>query len=141
MCSEPQGKGYPLERAEDADLVLLVCAGSGIAPIRAVIESGALKGKRVKLLYGSKAKEQTAYSELIQRWEAQGVAVTQVFSGETKAYVQNVVASELDRGSLLEGVQPSKIAALLCGHKDLCSSVTEKLIEKGVSKEAILLNF
>ena len=141
LCSDPQGKGYPLERAESSELVLLICAGTGIAPIRSVIESGLLKGKRVKLFYGSKSKDLTAFSELVSQWEAQGIEVIQVFSGETKNYVQSVVATSLDSGSLFDGVAPNKVAALLCGHKDLCSSVTEKLVEKGVAKESILMNF
>ena len=141
LCSDAQGKGYPLEQANSSQLVILVCAGSGIAPLRSVIESGALKGKKIKLFYGSKARELTAYAELIPKWEAQGVNVTQVFSGEGKNYVQSVVAAELESGSLLDGVDPSKVSVLLCGHKDMCASVTEKMMEKGVAKESILLNF
>jgi ferredoxin-NADP reductase len=136
LASDAQGKGYPLEKTELSELILLICAGSGIAPIRSVIESGSLKGKKVKMFYGSKSSDLTAYAELIPQWEAQGIKVIQVFSGETKNYVQN--HPDLCQ---FDGVNPSMVSALLCGQKDLCTGVTERLVEKGVSKESILMNF
>lgn len=45
--SPVQGKGFPVDRlpADSVDTVLLFASGSGITPLRAVIESGVL-GKR-----------------------------------------------------------------------------------------------
>jgi len=42
------GKGFPVDTlADDVNTVLLFAAGTGISPIKAVIESGKLDGKKV----------------------------------------------------------------------------------------------
>ncbi len=60
VCLYIQGKGFPVERipASDFPTVLMFATGSGISPIKAVIESGVLeadKRKKVKLYYGTKS--------------------------------------------------------------------------------------
>jgi len=145
LVSPVQGKGFPLDRipADKVDTVLLFATGSGISPLKAVIESGALhtkSRKEVRLYYGTKAKGSTAYQELIPEWEKAGVKVVQVFSEDKKRYVQSVLAQEVESGHFA-GDHASKIGVLLCGQKDMCGAVTTILTEKGVDKEKILLNF
>ncbi len=50
------GKGFPLDRlpASTTSSVLLFATGSGISPLRAVIDSGALAGRDVTLYYGTR---------------------------------------------------------------------------------------
>ncbi len=50
------GKGFPLDRlpASTTRAVLLFATGSGISPLRAVIDSGALAGRDVTLYYGTR---------------------------------------------------------------------------------------
>ncbi len=36
---------------------------------------------------------------------------------------------------------PGKVGVVLCGHKDMCTAITEHLTAQGVDKEHILLNF
>lgn len=59
-----------------------VCnAGSGISPIKALIESGDLQADKradVRLYYGTRDAAHTAYADRIPAWEAAGVKVIQV---------------------------------------------------------------
>jgi len=58
-------------------------------------------------------------------------------------YVQEAFAA--DGVALLEATQgkewPKGVIALLCGHKDMCQTITKQLVEFGVDKKDILLNF
>eukprot|EP00798_Chlamydomonas_sp_ICE-L_P018485 gene18485-24982_t len=116
-----EGKGFKVETIADATTVLLVATGSGISPIKAVIDSGILGKAKLHLFYGTKAKELSAYQELIPKWEAGGMKVTQV-----------------DAGLISD---PKSVAVLMCGHKDMCNEVKETLTAAGVNPDAILLNF
>lgn len=138
LVSPVQGKGFPVDKIPDAKTVLLIATGSGISPMKAVIESGILASKNVQLYYGSKDKGVTAYQDRIPEWEASGVKVHQVFSGSNKRYVQAVVQEEAAAGRLGDG---KSIGVLLCGQKDMCNAATAVLTEHGVPKEAILMNF
>lgn len=62
----------------------------------------------------------------------------QVFSDAAAApgkYVQDVFAAD-------KGLKASAgVAAVLCGHKDMCNSVKESLAVEGVDADKVLLNF
>jgi arabinosyltransferase len=63
------GKGFPVASVppEEADTVLIFATGTGIAPIKAVIESGALeadKRKDVRLYFGCSDNDSSPYKEL-----------------------------------------------------------------------------
>lgn len=53
--STPPRQGFPVEKLDGADAVLIFATGSGISPIRAVIESGALEGKSARLFWGTRS--------------------------------------------------------------------------------------
>lgn len=142
LVSPVQGKGFPIDKIPHASTVLLIATGSGISPMKAVIESGVLNsGKEVRLYYGTKDKAVTAFQELIPKWEAAGIKVHQVFSGSNKRYVQTVLKEEADAGRLVSGGSASSVGVLLCGHKDMCTSATAILTEAGVEASSILMNF
>ncbi|CAM9976335.1 unnamed protein product, partial [Phaeothamnion confervicola] len=68
--------------------VLLVCTGTGIAPIKAAIESGRLEvgendvfGRSCRLYWGVRSDKHIAYSEELAAWEARGIEVVPVLSG------------------------------------------------------------
>lgn len=54
--SPVMGKGFPIDRlpASTTSAVLMFATGSGISPIRAVIDSGALAGRDLTLYYGTR---------------------------------------------------------------------------------------
>ena len=48
---------------------MLFATGSGISPIRALITSGALKGRDVTLYYGTASGETTAFLDEFETWK------------------------------------------------------------------------
>lgn len=141
--SPPMGKGFPIDRIppEQFPTVFLFATGSGISPIRALIESGALqtdKRATVRLYYGTANGAALAFKDSLPAWEAAGVEVVPVFSEEGQGYVQDAFAR--DAATVSEG-DWAGTAAVLCGHKEMAEAVTELLGAKGVQKEHCLLNF
>ena len=67
--TEANGNGYKFaEIAEDVTDVLLFATGSGIAPLKATLESGVLKGKSVTLYYGCRSEDSMPFSGLLDAW-------------------------------------------------------------------------
>jgi len=142
--SQVLGSGFL--KTEDAlkgiDSVLLFAAGSGISPLRSVIESDALSGvASVKLYYGASTPEQMAYQDKFKAWEKMGVDVTPVvskpdgtdWSGAT-GYVQDVCKAE--------GVaNPGSTAILLCGMKGMAEGVKALAAEVGIAEDKVMANF
>lgn len=111
----------------------------------------------MRLYYGTLDPDHTAYADLVPTWEAQGIHVKHVYSQGKEEYVQHIYAKVSERaGPLLaqlsgpcscmacaqEGVQDaSKACAVLVGQKEMCQAVTEMLVQHGISKDHILLNF
>lgn len=138
--SPVMGKGFRMERAPASQhpTCLLFATGSGISPIKALIESDELQThdrKDIRLFYGTKNTDTTAYRDLDDSWKAAGVETIHVYSDDDKGYVQDVF-SQADTN-----FEPSKACAVMVGHKEMCEAVTKILESKGVAKEHILLNF
>jgi NAD(P)H-flavin reductase len=137
--SSVMGKGFPVDKIPPSsfDRVFIFATGSGIAPIKAIIEAGVLKPSErtlVKLYYGARNKESMAFYESLGDWTKQyGVEIQPVFS-EDGAYVQDVFAKE--GHALGKGV-----AAILCGQKEMAMAITDIFTEGGVEKEYLLTNF
>jgi len=127
--------------------ILLFANGSGIAPIRAAIESGQLKikngGRSCRLYYGITSPSDMPYADRFARWEEAGVAVVPVVSrpeeckmvwpGRT-GYVQSVLEED--------GVPiPRNSGALVCGVRGMAESVRDVLGKSGVLEGRILTNF
>ncbi|CAN8067279.1 unnamed protein product [Agarophyton chilense] len=150
------GKGFAMSKLNLADYeeeqkprdILLFATGTGIAPIRAAIESP-LNGldlrlrRSVKLFYGARYPNRMPYMERFAMWQVDGVELIPVMSrpqdafdkwdGET-GYIQDVLKRV--------GVEkPNQTAALLCGQSGMTEDVSSILIEAGVPKDRILLNF
>lgn len=135
-----QGKGFPLERAAGRDLVL-VATGSGISPVRSVIE--AILPRRaafgiVSLHVGARTPSSFAFREEIEAWRAASIDVFPVVSrpqdtGWTglTGYVQ----------AHLGGVHLATALAFLCGQKAMIEAVKKTLTEQGMPAESIFLNF
>lgn len=160
QMSPIMGKGFPTtakldmfqyppipEDALPTD-ILLFATGSGIAPIRAAIESR-LNGinpknrKSVKLYYGARYPERMAYMDRFKLWESDGIEVIPVMSrpdgskepwqGRT-GYVQDALKQD--------GIaNPKKTGVLLCGVKGMTEDVKAFCVEAGVAEDRILFNF
>jgi NAD(P)H-flavin reductase len=155
--SQVLGGGFPI--AEEVDgfkydfpcqNALLFANGSGIAPIRAAIESGLLNigkpgdgGRTARLYFGCSTPADMPYISKFKEWEAIGVEVVPVISqpensqgewtGRT-GYVQSCLEED--------GVAiPRNTGALLCGVKGMAESVTDVLTKAGVFEGRVLTNF
>jgi len=141
QVSEVMGKGFAVERvpAPQFHSVYLFATGSGISPVKALIESGALDAssrRQVRLYYGARNPSAMAYGDKLAQWEADyGIRVVPVYSEQGKGYIQDVFAGD----GVPEGA--GHMAAVLCGQKGMAEAVTEILSAAGVDKSAILLNF
>ncbi|HET6440399.1 MAG TPA: oxidoreductase, partial [Anaeromyxobacter sp.] len=82
--SEPFGDGFPVDEAVGRD-VLLFAAGSGIAPIRALIQHlvrHRQRFNRITLFYGQRHGAEFAYRSEHLSWERGGVRVILCPTGE-----------------------------------------------------------
>lgn len=135
-----QGKGFPIDRAVGHDLVL-VATGSGISPIRSVIETVARRRSdfgKVTLHVGARTPSAFAYVDEFSAWRASGVDVYPVVSQPKETgwtgltgYVQ----------MHLDGVHLATAIAFLCGQKGMVEAVKKTLAERGMPAESVHLNF
>lgn len=130
--SPAMGNGFDIDRIsnpEDFPTVLIFATGSGISPIRSLIESGFSADKRsdVRLYYGARNLRRMAYQDRFKDWETSGVKIIPVLSqpdegwtGET-GYVQ--AAFSKSKGVL----SPKSTGALLSGQKQMAEEITSIL--------------
>ena len=79
--SQVMGPGFKVDGVlDEVDSVLLFAVGSGISPIRSVMESEVLKDKKVTLYYGAQTPDKMAYQARLDDWKALGVDVVCVVS-------------------------------------------------------------
>jgi len=154
QVTAPAGNGFKLAENFD-DLVkfdfpvqnvLLFAAGTGIAPIKAAIESGALRledGRTCKLYYGARSMESMPYTEEFEKWEEMGVTVIPCFSqGSASSDLPSARTGYVQHALEEDGVSmPRNSGALLCGMKGMTEAVKSILTDAGVFPERCLLNF
>ncbi|KAK1416091.1 hypothetical protein QVD17_31879 [Tagetes erecta] len=140
------GKGFDIDRIsppEEHQSVLIFATGSGISPIRSLIESGFSADKRsdVRLYYGARNLQRMAYQDGFKAWESSGVNIVPVlsrpddtWSGET-GYVQAAFARAK------QVYAPESTGSVLCGQRQMAEEVTSILVGNGVPNEKILKNF
>ena len=142
--SAPFGKGFPLEEGRGRH-VLLFAAGSGIAPIRALVQhilSHREAFDRVTLFYGQRHGGDFAYRREHLAWERGGVRVVLCPSREDEAWpgvrgrVQEV-AHSLGFG----GSPPESSVAFACGMTAMVDDVKATQARAGIPPERVHLNF
>jgi sulfhydrogenase subunit gamma (sulfur reductase) len=142
--SAPFGKGFPLAGAEGRDL-LLFAAGSGVAPIRALVQHVIAHRdlfRRVTLFYGQRRGADFAYRAEHLDWERHGVRVVLCPSSADEAWagVRGRV-QEVARALGLGGSDPAGSEAYVCGMTAMVNDVKSTLKEAGVPPERVHLNF
>lgn len=151
--SQVLGNGFPMAEGFDSlkydfptQNVMLFAVGSGIAPIKAAIESGMLQtgpsggGRTARLYYGVRTPYDLCFLNDFAKWEASGVEVVPVMSDPPdiwpgrSGYVQNALEED--------GIPiPRNSGALLCGMKGMAESVKDILTKSGVFEGRVLTNF
>ncbi|KAK4537187.1 hypothetical protein CDCA_CDCA11G3212 [Cyanidium caldarium] len=144
--SEVGGEGFPTAMRFNPHVkhVLLFATGSGIAPIRAVIEDAeCLRDKEsITLYYGCRHPQRMAYRDRFERWQRQHrVRVVPVFSQPPRdwAGARGYVQDALEQEGIQTPVQET--GAVLCGMRDMTWAVERYLVERGVAAEAVLYNY
>ncbi len=142
--SAPFGQGFPIEEGHGRH-VLLFAAGSGIAPIRALVQHVLAhrdRFDRVTLFYGQRRGADFAYVREHLAWERGGVRVVLCPSQEDEAWpgvrgrVQEVAASLAFGGS-----PPESSVAFVCGMTAMVDDVRATLAAAGIPPERVHLNF
>ncbi len=131
----PEGNGYPLEKVtKDSDLWLFAM-GTGITPIRPVIEYALAHpgcAKSIHLYYGCRKRNQVPFEADIARWKSAGIDVKLVISGESHVHVQNQFAKEHPMAS---GV------IFACGKKEMIGELKAVADSCGIGQANIYQNF
>lgn len=140
----PFGKGFPVHEAEGRD-VLLFAAGSGIAPIRALVQylvRARDRCGRVTLFYGQRHGAEFAYRGEYLGWERRGVRVILCPSGEDDAWqgVRGRV-QKVARSVAFGGAPPGDAVAFLSGMHAMVEDVRRTLAESGIPPARVFANF
>jgi NAD(P)H-flavin reductase len=142
--TRPFGGGFPVDEAEGRD-VLLFAAGSGIAPIRAVLQHLVRHRNRfgrVTLFYGQRRGAEFAYRSEHLDWERRGVRVVLCPSGEDDAWqgVRGRV-QEVARSLGFGGVAPGDVVAFVAGMTAMVEDVRRTLAAAGIPPARVHANF
>lgn len=139
--SKAQGKGFAMEKALGKN-VYLFAVGTGMAPLRAVIFSILAKRDqfgKVELFFGARNPEDFAFRSEFIGWIQKGIAIHQTLSNRDVVtwpshfgYVQNLIGKT---------VTAENSVACVSGMKGMIDGVTQKLMERGFAKDAILTNY
>jgi NAD(P)H-flavin reductase len=144
VVTPPFGRGFPLEPALGHD-VLLFAAGSGIAPIRALLQALLRRRDevdRIVLFYGQRRGADFAYRAEHLSWERRGVRVVLCPSAADDAWdgVRGRVAAAartLDFG----GARLPQAATFVSGMSAMVADVEKTLALAGAPPGRLHLNF
>jgi NAD(P)H-flavin reductase len=143
-ATAPFGSGFPVGEAAGRD-VLLFAVGSGISPIRALVQHLIATRERygkVVLFYGERSRPDFAFAREHERWAAAGVKVVLCASRPAddwegpRGYVQEVA-----RSHAFAEVQPDGAVAFLCGMKGMVSAARDMLSNAGLPVDRTYLNY
>jgi NAD(P)H-flavin reductase len=138
--SDAMGTGFPLERVEGRELVIL-CNGSAISAVRPVLRQEVALGlpRPVHFYYGVFTLDQRAFVDEIEAWEAAGVHVHTVlatphpgWAGAT-GYVQELAATH--------GLIRPDVGAVLVGVPEMVTQARARFVAAGCPDEHVLVNF
>ena len=144
QLTEPFGRGFPLEAALGHD-VLLFAAGSGIAPIRALVQALLARREevdRIVLFYGQRRGGEFAYRAEHLGWERHGVRVVLCPSAADDAW-EGVRGRVLDVARTIDygGARLARAVTFVSGMSAMVAEVRESLTRAGLPPERLLLNF
>ena len=138
-----RGAGFALAAQAGRDL-LLVAAGSGIAPLRAVLQ--VLKQQRqrfgrIALYYGERVEADFAYRRELQALREADVAIELVLTRPPADWPGGTGYVQTHLRALPPAWLGPDTAVLLCGQPAMISEVTTTLTQHRVPPSQILLNY
>lgn len=125
---------------DDGAVIVMIAGGVGIAPILGMLEEAALNGDRraFRLLYAVRSADGLAMRERIED-------LSRVLNLTTAYHVdedpgagkpaRRLTGAEID--TLVAGVEPRTVTAMVCGPASMMELATDRLIERGVPQRAI----
>lgn len=138
-----RGRGFALAAQGGRDL-LLVAAGSGIAPLRAVLQLLRQQRQRfgeVALYYGERTESDFAYRRELEALRAAAVAVELVLSRPPTGWRGGVGYVQDHLRALPPPWLGPGTVALLCGQSAMVNEVTSLLVAHHVPPTQILMNY
>lgn len=124
----PYGRGWPLERVEDKDLIL-VGGGIGLAPLRPVVLSD-LGARKVALFYGARVPSLLLYRDEFRAWGSRGVEVNLTvdrpepgWDGKVGVVTKLLEERKFDR---------DRSVAFVCGPPVMIKFTVRALLSKGL---------
>ena len=140
--SRAEGRGYPLDALRGQDVVI-VGVGTGIAPLRSLLETMVLERTafgELTLLYGVQRPDDLAFRARFGAWAGLSVRVVPVVSrpGDSGwsgavGYVQDHLPKVLPH--------PGRTHAVVCGLPEMDRVVSARLLELGVGPERVHRNW
>jgi NAD(P)H-flavin reductase len=134
----PFGAGWPMQRAEGADVVL-VAGGLGLPPLRPALEHVLARRERygrLALLYGGRSPAELLYPDELARWDAlpdADVAVTVDSADPGWSGRVGVVTTLIARAAF----DPARAAAMVVGPELMMRFAAAALLARGVAAERI----
>jgi NAD(P)H-flavin reductase len=131
----PGGRGFPLDQHVGLDLVLCA-AGSGIAPMRAVIHAVMAERRRfgkVALFYGQRSEDELAYRGEHPAWRQAGIEITCVLSGQDGQHVHQALTRR--------GLELSAAVVYVAGMPEMIAHVTVAAAELGLPTGRVFMNY
>lgn len=131
----PFGTTWPLEDAEDADVVV-VAGGLGLAPLRPAVEALLASRDsygRLLLLYGARTPDDLLYPGQLQEWRDAGFDVQLTVDAATPSWRDRVGVV----GKLVETAtfDPESTVALVCGPEVMMRFTVAALADRGVTSD------
>ncbi|MEM4360201.1 MAG: FAD/NAD(P)-binding protein [Candidatus Bilamarchaeaceae archaeon] len=142
----PFGRGFPLERIEGRDL-LLIAGGMGMSPLKYAVDHILARRNHygtVSLLYGAASPKDVLYKDTLFSWasgpqEYRELHVMLTVDEPDQEWRWNIglVTELIDRTQ----VTPETTSALICGPSPMMRAATEILLTLGCSEDQLFLSF
>jgi NAD(P)H-flavin reductase len=136
----PFGTGWPMDRCEGQDIVL-VAGGVGLAPLRPAIYAIVTNRRRygrVWLLVGARTPDILLFMREMDRWRQQSVDVRVTVDAATPGW-QGAVGPVTTLIPRIE-FAPSNTTAFVVGPEIMMRFVVQALLERGISRDRLFLS-
>lgn len=133
----PFGNSFDVDAFEGKDLAI-ISGGSGIAPVRPLIEKFS-KNKNFVLLAGFKDEKGILFEEEIREWKSVNENVYVTLDCENNICLVGFVTDHINR--ILEKINIKNCNVVVVGPPIMMKHTVNKLLENGVSEENIIVSF